>query len=268
MNKSVLASSLALLLLAGCASPSSRLPAQQPLVQQDMPSRSTSQPSRVDQDEVARINVELAANYYGFRQYDAAHEAITRALEARAENPRALVLAGFIQMELKDAAKAEAYFSQAVQLQPHDPEILHNYATYLCRTGRVAQAVQTFDQALAVPTYRRPGLSQAGAGVCLMKLQRTDEALQRFTEALESEPMHLQALMGVAEISLGKGDAKRAREVLRRYQVVAPATAESLWLEVRIYRALGLKEDESLVASDLRSQFPNSEQTKLLNALR
>lgn len=255
--------------LCGCSAFSSKrdsgMPPQQQ-IKQNLPSRSQLPLSeqKIDQAEVARINTELSANYYTFKQYDAAMEAVIRAIEAQPENPKGLLMAAFIQMELKDMPKAQYFMDRAVALAPGDPEIVHNQATFLCRSGREAEAIRIFDRAISMPTYRRPGLSQAAAGVCLVKLKRLDEAFDRFTEALESEPMHPQALLGLAEIYLHRGDAMKARSFLQRQQRVAPVSPESLWVEVQATRALGLKADEAMANADLRSQYPDSEQAKKL----
>lgn len=254
-------------LLAACSStPSSKLPPQQQLTQ-DLPSR-TSGPEKKDPAEVAKVNIDLAANYYSYRQYDAALEAVQRAVDAQPENPQAQILSGFIYVELKDMPKAEASFAKAVGIAPNDPGILHNQATFLCRTGRGAEAMKIFDRALSIPTYRRPAVSQAAAGACLMRMDRPQDALARFTEALDSEPMHPQALLGAAEVLVKSGNATKAREYMDRYRTVGRATSESLYIDVQIYRALGMKSDEAMTATDLRSQYPDSQQVKQLNGQR
>lgn len=256
------------LLLSGCAFKSGEKQAP-PIPQRlttDLPSRNDGAVFELDPNEVAKVNLELASNYYAYQQLDSAMEAVNRVLALQPENARALITAGFIQLDLKDQAKSEQYFVRALKNAPQDPEVLHNYATFLCRTKREVQSVDYFDGALKVPTYRRPGLTQASAGMCLMKIGRNDEAFTRFEDALSFEPMQFQALIGSAELLFDQGKFSPSRDRLMRYLRVAPSTAQSIWLDLRLSRALGLKSDENMAYTDLKKNYPNSDQFKKYNA--
>lgn len=263
-------------ILSGCATVAdSHLPAPNraatmaatsPAPASQLPSRDAAGAAAIDLAEVTRINTDLAAQYFTYRQFDAAQEAINRALAAEPESPRALVLAGFILIELKDQVQAQHSFDRAIRAAPKDPDILHSYGTFLCRTAREANSISYFEKAIATPTYRRPSVSHAALGSCLMRLQRESEALKHFSEALALEPMHPQALLGAADLEHKQGRTERARELLRRHLQVARPTPESLWLEVRIARALGHRGDEAMAASDLREKFADSPQAKQLAA--
>lgn len=264
---------LATAVLAGCAGDKSNMPKMQQQmqlqpIQSSLPTRDFPGQTVIDPAEVARVNVQLATSYYSYGQFDAALEAVHRALAAQPNNAQALVLGGFSFLEIKDMPRAEESFSRAMAAAPRDPDVLHNQATFLCRTNREAQSIAVFDRAIAIQTYRRPGLSEAGAGVCLMKLNRTDEAYTRFQNALSSEPFHPQALLGMAELEFKRGDTAKAQAYLRRQQQVASPSPESMWLDVQIARARGNRDDANMAAADLRSKFPGSEQAKMLDSTR
>lgn len=264
---------LALSTLAGCAnSPSSNMPSINWMNQQHPNSRAARELAnqgvepQIDLSEVARINAELAANYYNYKQYDAAFDAIERALAAQPNNPKVLILSGFIQVELKNDLRAQTQFDQALSLAPMDSDIIHNYATYLCRTGREGASIAVFDRALAISNNRRPSLSQTGAGMCLLKEKKVAEAFNRFQDALASDPGNPQALMGAADANLQMGNFVRSKDLLHRLRQVAAPSAESLWIEIQVARATHTRSDEVMLSADLRGQFPNSEQIKLLNS--
>lgn len=255
------------LLLGGCASTQGNDKQAQLVTQRlsnDLPSRTDKAP-QMDTEEVVKVNLQLASNYYSYGQFDSALEAVNRVLAVQPDNARALVTAGFIQLELKDLIQSDHYFSRAVKIAPNDPEVLHNYATFLCRGKKEAESIAYFDRALSIPTYRRPGLTQASAGMCLMKMGKNDQAGKRFEEALDFEPMQPQALLGSAELLLDQGKASAARDRLMRFLRVSPSSAQSIWLDVRISRVLGLKSDESMAASDLKKNFASSDQARKLN---
>lgn len=267
------ASAVVLLAAAGCANNKSNMPKMQqqmqlPQIQSSLPTRDLPGQTVIDPAEVARINIQLASSYYSYGQFDAALESVHRALASQPNNAQALVIAGFSFLEIKDLPKAEESFKRAMSAAATDPDVLHNYATFLCRTNREAQSIGYFDRAIAIPTYRRTGMSEAGAGLCLMKLNRFDDAHARFQNALETEPYHPQALLGLAELEFKRGDAVKAQTLLRRQQQVSSPSAESMWLDVRIARARGNRDDANMASTDLRTKFPNSDQVKLLDELK
>lgn len=229
--------------------------------------RKEEAPAKIDNDQVAKSNLALASQYYAYGRYSTALDVINRSLQADPSNAKAWSLAGFINFELNDLPKANEHFAKSMALGQTDPDVLHNYATFLCRTGKELESIGYFDRALAVPTYQRPASSETGAGACFMKLGRDEEANARFMEALKSEPMNPQALIGSAQLAIKKGDAARARNMLTRYQQIAPSTATTLWLSVLAGRMSGNKNDEQMAAQDLRNNFPDSPETRLLNAL-
>lgn len=229
--------------------------------------RKEEAPVKIDNAQVAKSSLALASQYYAYGRYTTALDVINRSLQAEPENAKAWSLAGFINFELNDLPKANENFRKSLALGAGDPDVLHNYATFLCRTGKELESISYFDRALSIPTYQRPSSSETGAGACLLKLGRDEEANARFREALKSDPMNPQALIGSAQLAVKKGDAARARQMLARYQQIVPSSAMSLWLSVLAGRMAGDKNDEQMAAQDLRNNFPDSPETRLLNGL-
>lgn len=235
--------------------------------QERVNSRRESAPVKIDNARVAASNLRLAAQYYAYGQYPTAQNVILRSLQVDSENAAAWSLAGSISYQLNDLPKARENFAKSLALAPNDPDILHNYGTFLCRTGSEAEGVAYFDKALSIPTYTRPSSSETGAGACLLRLGRDQEAQARFSTALTTDPLNAQALLGSSQLSLKNQEPQRAREMLSRYQQVAPINAASLWLAVQIGRMANNKSDVAMAAKDLRNNFPDSPEVKLLNAL-
>lgn len=233
-------------------------------IKNDLPTLRQGDRSDYDRSEITKINLELATNYFAYRQYDSAEEAVVRALAATPNSTDGLVLLGYIQMEMKDNVRAQAAFDQAIKVAPNDGDVLHNYGTFLCRSGKEAQSIPYFENALKAPGYRRSAVTYAAIGSCQAQLQHDQDASAAFQRALDYDSNLPSALLGVAELALKKGDASTALRNLRKLQRVTPATAESLWLDIRIARALGNRDDERMATSDLKQRFPDSQQTRML----
>lgn len=266
--------SLALASLAGCGMFGSKTDPNAPSrfnsfqeEQERVNSRREEAPVKVDNARVAASNLGLAATYYSYGRYTTAQDVILRSLQVDPNNAAAWSLAGSISFELNDLPKARENFAKSLALGGNNPDVLHNYGTFLCRSGSEVEGIAYFDRALAIATYARPASSETGAGGCLMKLGRDDEARGRFGNALMSEPMNAQALLGSAQLALKAREPQRARELLSRYQQVAPVTAASLWLAVQIGQMANNKNDVMMAAKDLRNNYPDSPEVKMLNSL-
>jgi len=68
----------------------------------------------------------------------------------------------------------------------------------------------------------------------------------------------------MAEISYTRGDFASARSYLIRLAKSSPATAEVLWLGVRVERKLGDRVSEASYAAQLRKSFPDSKEARAL----
>lgn len=217
---------------------------------------------------IGKSHTELASAYYAAGQYQTAAEVIGRALAANPNDTSTLAVAGLIYAELRDMPKANAYFDQALAINPKDPDLNHNYGAFLCKQGDPARAMPYFKAALEVPTYNRPANTLATAGGCLAKLGRDEEALQYFTAALRFDALHAAALIGMADLQFQRGALQEAEALMTRFARVSRASPESLFLQLRIARNLGKKADERQYAIDLRTAFPQSAQTRMIDGPR
>jgi type IV pilus assembly protein PilF len=72
-----------------------------------------------------------------------------------------------LQDRLGHPEKADKEFKAALSLGPRSPDVLNNYAIYLCRNGRVDEGVKSFEEAAHNALYRTPEAAYTNAGVCL-----------------------------------------------------------------------------------------------------
>ena len=232
---------LAMLFLTACA------------VQADRP-LSTEEAQRA-----ARANTDLAI--YHLQQADLAR-ARDRALRALEQDPEYVVahlVTAEIQVELDNPKVAERHFREALRLEPENGAALNNYAGFLCRQGRVMQAVDLYELAIANPLYPQRNVARVNAGRCLADANQPAQAARYWQTALENDPASVPALRGMSEIFLARGDADRARAFYSRYTNKSVETPSMLWLGVRIATAEGDRKGAEELEHRLRQRYPEFE---------
>ena len=210
-------------------------------------------------------NVQLAAGYLQRGQLEFAKEKLEKALAIDADSANANSTMALLQWRLKDYAAAETHFQRAVRVEKGNGEAHNNYGVFLCERGRVEDAIARFKKAVGDPLYSTPAVANQNAGLCLMKTGAAAAAEPYFREALRINPQSAPALEQMARISSESGKPLAARGFMQRYfQSGGQDTPETLWLAVRIERALGHKNEEASYALRLRAKFPESPEAKRL----
>jgi type IV pilus assembly protein PilF len=246
---------LALLLAAGCATP----PEQGPVGNTGTIVGEPSSPRNR-----ARIHTELATAYYTRGNMSVALEELRTAIVADPTYATAHGMYGLVYMELRENALAEESFRRALSYAPEDPDINHNYGWFLCQTGHERRALPYFRHALANPLYATPARSYAAAGTCALRIGELGVADDNLQRALRIDALQPVALLQMAQLRYRQGRYDEARRVIARHASVAPPSAESLWLGLRIERRLGRRTAELSYADQLRRRFPGSREAQAL----
>lgn len=212
----------------------------------------------------AKAHTDLAAAYYGIGNMGIALEEARIAIAADPSYAPAYNVQALVNMDLKDNAAAEASFQRGLKIAPADADLNHNYGWFLCQTGREQQAMAYFTTALRNPLYTTPSRTYAAAGRCLFQRNNTKEAGEYFERALRLDPNNVSVLLPYARLQYDRGRFGEARELLARYNRLAPPSAEALWLAVRVERKLGDKVAENSYAAQLRLRFPRSPEYQAL----
>ena len=211
----------------------------------------------------ARIRLELASNYFENGQTAVALDEVKQALAADPTYADAFNLRGLIYMRMSDFAQADDSFRRALALRGGDPNLLHNYGWLLCQQQKYAEADQQFVRALASPAYTARsktlmarGLCQSGAG----KFVEAEDSLLKSYELDASNPVvgyNLSALL------FRRNELTRAQFYIRRLNNSQFANSESLWLGIKVERALGDAVAMKQLADQLRRRFPESQELGL-----
>ncbi|MBS0395843.1 MAG: type IV pilus biogenesis/stability protein PilW [Proteobacteria bacterium] len=212
--------------------------------------------------KAARINAQLAVAYLKENEVSVALEKIEKALGQNSHDAAVQLSAGLVYERLNDLDKADHHYAEALRLEPHNPDMMNNYAVYLCRHDHHAQGQKLFEQAARNPAYQTPEVALSNAGTCARSAKDLPRAEDLFRKALAARPDYPDALLQLADLSFERGQGLAARGLLTRYFAVSPASPESLWLGIRVERTLGDAQTAERYASQLLKDFPDSDQAR------
>lgn len=213
-----------------------------------------------DPHEAARLNAQLGAQYLRNDRLQLAKNKLDKALQQNPDNADAHAIYGLLSMRLNEPDAAREHFETALDLRPRDPQILNNFGTFLCGEGDYQAGIERFLQAAENPLYGTPAYAYANAGRCARQAGDVDAAREHLRHALDLDRNMATALFDLTRLELDRGRARRAQEYIERYHEVATPAPESLWLAIRVDRALGNERAASEHGERLLRDFPDSRQ--------
>jgi type IV pilus assembly protein PilF len=213
-------------------------------------------------DSAASYNSELGMAYLQQGNLPVAKEKLERAVKQNPRDPHVHSALALLYERLNKPDLVDKHYRTAARLAPQNPDILNNYAVYLCKSGRTEDGVSRFLEAARNPLYNTPAAAYTNAGVCLRSAQRLDEAEQRFRQALQVGPNFAEAAFQLGDLGLVRGRPADTREQVDRYLASFEATPDLLLLGVRAAHALGDRASTEKYARRLRAEFPGSQQTR------
>lgn len=225
-------------------------------------------PTASDDNETrrrARIRLELATTYYQQGQMTTALDELKQAEAIDPRLPATHELRALIYDALGDADRAEASFRRAMDLDPGNGSVMHNYAWYLCNRGQYAAADSLFNRAMGFPMTVDTSRTLLARGVCQMRAGLFAEAEKTLLASYEVDTGNPATAYNLATVLHRRGELERARFYIRRVNnVQEQITAESLWLAARIEHRLGNIAGRNELGSQLRSRFPTSREATAL----
>lgn len=211
----------------------------------------------------ARSHTELGAAYFQQNKLEIALDEFNYAAKIDPGYAQAYNGLGLVYAALGEDAKADVNFKKAIQVEPRNSESHNNYGSFLCARKHYDESITHFLEAVKNPLYATPNLAYANAGICSIRKNDTKNAEIYLSKALQIEPLTHPAAIQLADIQLKRGDATTANKTLQNALLTAPGS-DTLWLGIKIARALDDKNSEASYALQLRQQYPNSEQASML----
>jgi type IV pilus assembly protein PilF len=181
----------------------------------------------------------MAAEYFRLGQMDAALRNAERGISEDKDNPRGYYMIAVIYQKIGEISKADDNFKRAVELSPKNPDVRNAYGTFFCSQRRYAEAQQQFAKALENPLYNTPWVAMTNAGTCAASAGNPSQAESDYRRALNANPRFGPALLKMAEIEYGRGNAKGAKSYLDTFLQSNTPTPQALALAVRTERKLG-----------------------------
>jgi type IV pilus assembly protein PilF len=221
-----------------------------------------------ESEKAASLNKQLGTVYLRQGNLALAKEKLERAEKFNPRDPETHSVLALLYERLDIPAQADSHYRTATRLAPKDPQILNNYAVYLCKNGRTDEGVKRFMEAARNPLYRTPELAYTNAGVCLRTAKRYDESGNAFARALQIRPSFAEAMFQAVDLKMEQGQIAQGRAQLDQFLISNNATADLLLLGVRMSRALGDRVGEEKYTRRLRVEFAGSEQLKSLESKR
>ncbi len=234
------------LLLAACASPAPRVSKAQ---------------------DAAAANTQLGNAYLNQGDLSRAKEKLDKAVSQDPNNAEVHSVRAMLFERMGESARADAEFRTALHLAPHDPNVVNNYAVYLCQHGRTDEGVRRFDEAAHNALYRTPEAAHTNAGVCLRAAKRDEEARGRFARALQILPSFAEAAFQLTNLEFQHGELGAARARLDAFMSGYSATPDLLLLGVRVARGQGDRIAAQRYARRLQLDFPGTDQARALAEL-
>jgi type IV pilus assembly protein PilF len=208
----------------------------------------------------ARIRVELALGYFEQGQATVALDEIKQAIVTDPTYSDAFSFRGLIYMRLNDFGLAEESFNKALALRPRDGNVLHNMGWLKCQQAQYAQSMAYFGQALANPYYTDRAKTYMAQGLCQIKADQLPQAEASLLKSYEFDAGNPVTAYNLASLLYQRKELVRAQFYIRRLNNTDLASAESLWLGIKIERRLASLDAVNQLALQLLKRFPQSTQ--------
>ena len=168
---------------------------------------------------------------------------------------------------LNQPKEAERYYQTALKLAPNNGEVSNTYATFLCRAGKVDQALKLFDSAANNPLYSTPWAASTNAAVCLRSDKRDGDAVPYLERAIVRRPDYAPAVVELADVQLALGKPEAAKAAVDRYLGIGRKSPDVYLVGVRVALKQGDRVMADTLARLLRRDYPNSPQAAELQQL-
>ncbi len=214
-------------------------------------------------DRRARIRYQLAEGYFGEGKYTIALDEIKQVLELEPNAVDAWILRAIIYIRLDQKALAEESFRRAQSIAPSNGAAARNYAWLLCSQKRYAESDVQFKRAVAA-NYE-PARTYMSWGVCQKEAGQKALAEASLRQSLELEPLNPISGYHLAVLLFEAGEYQQARFYARRVYNGEFSNAASLWLGIRIERAMNNGVAMQQLVAQLRSRYPDSPEVAALD---
>ena len=215
--------------------------------------------------ERAQRRLVLALAYFEQGQNDVALQEVRAALKIDPKNASAYNLLGLIHQRNNAPALAQqsfetsAYWAKQMASSVDLADAQHNLGWLLCEQKQYPKAQTQFDQALLQNHYRQQSKTLMASGICHLRAGQVDAARQSWQQSLANDPRNplVRYQLALLDWQTQPGVANTLLAPMHAQQL---GSAESLWLGVRVARALNNPLDMQELGQQLVQRYPDSVQ--------
>ncbi len=211
----------------------------------------------------ARLRIELASGYFEQGKTSVALDEIKQALIADPSYSPAFNLRGLTYLRMGELKLAEESFRRALQLAPLDANVAHNLGWVLCQQTDYSSAIAMFERALASANYTERAKTWMTQGICQVRAGRSVDAESSLNRAFELDPGNPITAYNLAQLLFKRGEITKTQFHVRRLNNSELANAETLWLGIKVEKALTNPTALRQLGEQLKRRFPQSEETRL-----
>lgn len=212
----------------------------------------------------ATNRLKLAVLYFQDGKYNFALDEIKQAILTDPNWFEPYGMRGVINLQTGDYAQAETSFQKALSINANSSDIKHNYGVLLCKMKRPADAMKMFGAALADPAYGQRAKTWLEQANCQLANGQKTEAEASFMRSYELDAGNPVTGFHLANLLFQRAELTRAQFYARRVNNGERASAESLWLGIKIERSLGSKDAQNQLEAQLRKRFAQSREALAL----
>lgn len=217
------------------------------------PVRESANPAKA-----ADLNAQLGLRYMLNGHNDVAMEKLQKALRYMPDHAAAHHYLAELYRRNDKPEKADDHYQEALDKTPDDSSLLNNYGVFLCSQQRAEDAEEYFLRVIDNPVYRDKASVYENLGLCFRQESKLAKAEKYFRMALSENQRMLKSLISLSEINFEQENMLSARAYLQRFLALTEQTPRTLWLGIRIEKALGDYGAAMQYARELLREFPES----------
>lgn len=217
-------------------------------------------PQSATNPAVAQTRLQLGLAYLAQNNLDSARQNLEKAVAIAPQDYRTQLGMALYEQRIGENRLAEQRYQRVLNMAPENGSAMNNYGAFLCGLGQYVAAQQQFSAAAQLPDYSQVADALENAGYCFFNAGQTENAHNLLSRALKYDPTKGSALLAEANKQFDAGKNEQARLLLDVYQHSLPASAESLWLQIRFAALAGHDGDKERYGNVLARSFPQSQQ--------
>ncbi|WP_227686618.1 type IV pilus biogenesis/stability protein PilW [Psychrobacter fozii] len=263
----MLATAFAGVLLTGCQSTSTNELINNTAYQT---STRSSDNSKSDQQEVARVRTSLAAQYIREKDLDTAQRQLEKAFIADSRYAPAYDMMGVLLQQEgspRNLEKADEYFKKAISLDKDFEQANNNYGVYLSQMKRYSEAAEQFQIAGSALGYEGRIGALENLGRTYLQLGDRSAASKAFLRALDGNRNSIIAHIELVDLLLEQQRVPQAQRLYDETLVIVQRQGVSprvLLQGIKLAAAQNNIPTRQRLAQQLLSAYPLSDEAKKL----